>query len=225
MFRLTIANRILFLIVLVFGFHGSVSAQADCSYGLRIYVRDEAGKTIENAKPEVSAVSRKDKVPPGFQVFFSEGAYFAGALMHGSTAHGDFLLRISAEGFETYEGRFKFPVCEIQSYELRLRSPGSARQPRFERLFAVHGKVFDEDRKPFANAKIEAQSADGRLYQTSSNAYGYYKIDLPKGLANIRVTDKRIPDIVFDNYKIETNPSVLNVPVCLKCKQQQQSEN
>ena len=221
MFRHTIANRILFLIILVFGFGLSVNAQADCSYGLRIYIRDEAGKTIENAKHEVSGVSRKDKLPAAFQMFFTEGAYFAGAIMHGSTIHGNFLLRVSAEGFESYERPVNFPVCEIQSYELRLRPKGSARQPQFERLFTVHGKVFDEDKKPFGNAKVEARSADGRVYQTASNAYGYYKIDLPKGTMSIRISDVRIPDVVFDNYKIEKNYSVLNASVCLKCNQRQ----
>jgi hypothetical protein len=224
MFRRVIANRILLLTVLVFVFSLSAYAQKDCAYGFNIYVRDEAGGTIENAKPEVSGVTRKDKLPSAFQVFFSKGAYFVGAVMYGSTINGDFLLRVSADGFETYEQRFKFPVCEVQSYELRLLPQGSTRKPRFERLFNLHGKVFDEDRKPFGSAKIEAKSADGRVYQTSSNAFGYYEIDLPKGLVNIRVTDNRIPDVVFDDFKIEKNRSVLNVPVCLKCKQKQ-SEN
>jgi hypothetical protein len=221
MFRLPIANRILLLIVLVFGFHLSVNAQADCSYGFKIYVRDESGKTIENAKHEVSGVSRKDILPSAVQVFIAEGAYFVRASMYGSTIQGNFLLRVSAEGFETYERQFNFPVCEIQSYELRLPPKGSSLQARFERLFTVHGKVFDEDKKPFGNAKVEARSADGRVYQATSNAYGYYKIDLPKGTMSIRISDARIPDVVFDNYKIEKNYSVLNVPVCLKCNQKQ----
>ena len=221
MFGHAIANRILLLAVLVFGLQWSVNAQDDCSYGFKIYVRDEAGKIIENAKHEVSGVRKRDKLPSAFQLFFTDGAYFAGAVMHSSTIQGDFLLRVSAEGFDTYERQFNFPVCEIQSYELRLRPKGSTRQPQFERLFTVHGKVFDEDRKPFGNAKVEARSADGRVYKTSSNAYGYYKIDLPKGTMSIRISDVRIPEVVFDNYKIEKNYSVLNVPVCLKCHQKQ----
>ncbi|MDT4896352.1 MAG: Carboxypeptidase regulatory-like domain [Acidobacteriota bacterium] len=141
--------------------------------------------------------------------------------MRGSTIRGNFLLRVSAAGFESYERQVKFPVCEIQSYELRLRPQGSTDQAQFERLLTVHGKVFDEDKKPFGNAKIEARSADGRVYQTTSNAYGYYKIDLPKGTMSIRISDVRIPDVVFDNYKIEKNYSVLNASVCLKCNQKQ----
>jgi Carboxypeptidase regulatory-like domain len=221
MLRRTNPGKILTLIVLVFGFSLSVNAQRDCSYGFRIYVRDEAGKTIENAKHEVSGVSQKDKLPAAFQVYFTEGAYFAGAIMRGPTIRGNFLLRVSAAGFETYERQVNFPVCEIQSYELRMRPEGSTRQALFERLFTVHGKVFDEDKKPFGNAKVEARSADGRVYQTTSNAYGYYKIDLPKGTMSIRISDARIPDVVFDNYKIEKNYSVLNAAVCLKCNHNQ----
>jgi hypothetical protein len=221
MSRLTIAGRILFLTILVLSFSLSGKAQADCAYGFKIYVRDEAGKTIENAKPEVSGLTKYDKLPSAFQTNFSAGAYFVGAVMYGSTISGNFLLRVSAEGFEAYERRFNFPVCEIQRYELRLRPKGSMAKAQFVRLFTIHGKVYDEERKPFGNAVIEAGSADGRVYQATSNAYGYFELNVPGGAANIRVSGSKIPDVVFDNYKVEKNYSVLNVPVCLKCSGKQ----
>jgi len=221
MFRLTITVRIFFLIISAFGFCLSARAQKDCAYGFKIYARDEAGKAIENAKPGVSVLSKKDTLPSAFQVVFSEGAYFVGAVMYGSTIGGNFLLRVSAEGFEAYERRFNFPVCEIQRYELRLRPKGSMAKAQFVRLFTVHGKVYDEESKPFGNARIEAGSADGRVYQATSNAYGYFEIYLPGGATDLRVSGSNIPDVVFDNYKVEKNYSVLNVPVCLKCSGKQ----
>jgi len=212
-------NIVLALVALTLGFSLSVKAQADCVYGLRIYARGEAGKAIENAKIEVSGLSQKDKLPPNLvRIYFDRGSYFVGIVDYGSTLPGDYLLRVAAGSFESYERQFKFPVCEIQSFELKLQPKGSTAKAGWERLFTVHGKVFDEEMKPVGNAKIEAAFADGRVYQTSSNAYGFYEIGLPKGVATIRVTDSRIPEIVFRDFKIGKNHSVLNVPVCLKCK-------
>ncbi|HUQ31265.1 MAG TPA: carboxypeptidase-like regulatory domain-containing protein, partial [Pyrinomonadaceae bacterium] len=179
------------------------------------------GRSIENAKPEVSGLTKNDKLPYAFQANFSEGAYFVGANMYGSTISGNFLLRVSATGFEAYERRFNFPVCEIQRYELRLRPKGSTAKAQFVRLFTVHGKVYDEEKKPFGKARIEAVSADGRTYQATSNAYGYFEIYVPVGPTDIRVSGDKFPDVVFDNYKVEKNYSVLNVPVCLKCSRKQ----
>jgi hypothetical protein len=214
-------HKILALVILILSFSFSIEAQEDCVYGFRIYARDETGKAIENAKLEVSGSSEKDKLPSNMNSFAEKSGVYNIHGSGGTTAEGDFLLKISAEGFETFERQFKFPVCELQSFELKLRPAGSTDKVDFERLFTVHGKVLDEDSKPFGNAKVEARISDGRVYQTFSNAYGYYTFDLPNGVATIRVTDSKIPDVVFDNYKIEKNYSVLNVPVCLKCKQKE----
>jgi hypothetical protein len=215
MSRLKTLKRILVLSVLIVGFSFSAEAQKDCSYGYKIYVRDGAGRTIENGKLEVSGL--RVPLPRNANYYVDkDGVYHIEGLM-GSTIKGEFLFRISAEGFETYERRFNFPVCEFQMFELRLQPKGSAAKALYERLFILHGKVFDEDKKPLGNAKVEARSADGRVYETFSNAFGYYEIGLPKGALNIRVSDSRFPAIVFDNYIIEKNYSVLNVRVCLKC--------
>lgn len=220
MSRLKNLNIILALIVLVLGFNFSIKGQEeDCVYGFKIYARDETGKTVANAKVELAGATERDKLPSNVNSYVDKSGVYNVHGFGGTTVKGDFLLKISAEGFEAYERQFNFPVCEIQSFELRLRAVGSTAKAEFERLFTVHGKVFDEDMKPFGNARVEAKSSDGRIYQTSSNAYGYYTFDLPKGVTAIRVTDSKIPDVVFDSYKVEKNYSVLNVPVCLKCKQ------
>jgi hypothetical protein len=174
---------------------------------------------VENAKIELAGASEKDKLPSNVNSYVDKSGVYNVHGFGGMTVKGDFLLKISAAGFEPYERRFNFPFCEIQSFELKLRPAGSTAKAEFERLFTVHGKVFDEDMKPFGNAKVVASNSDGRVYQTNSNAYGYYTFDLPKGVTTIRVTDSKIPDVVFDNYKVEKNYSILNVPVCLKCKQ------
>jgi len=206
------------LLALTFGFSLSVKAQEDCYYGFRIYVRDGTGKTVENGKLEVT---KFDGTPvPGNVTFYidKEGKYNIVGSM-GSTVRGDFLFKISADGLAPYAQKFNFPLCDLQYYELRMQPRGSIAQATFERLLIVHGKVYDEGMKPLGNIKIEAVLNHGRVYQTISNQYGYFELGLPKGVATIRVTDSRIPDVVFENFKIEKNYSVLNVPVCLKCKQ------
>jgi hypothetical protein len=220
MSRLKNLNIILALVVLVLGFNvGAKGQEEDCVYGFKIYARDEAGKMVEKAKLELAGASEKDKLPSNVNSYIDKSGVYNIHGFGGMTVKGDFLLKFSAEGFEAYERQFNFPFCEIQSFELKLRAKGSTAKAEFERLFTVHGKVFDEEMKPLGNTKVVATNSDGRVYQTNSNAYGYYTFDLPKGVTKIRVTDSRIPDVVFDNYKVDKNYSVLNVPVCLKCKQ------
>jgi hypothetical protein len=214
-------NKIVALVVLAFAFSVSAKAQEDCLYGFKIYVRDGTGKRIEKAKLEASGLTEKDKLPDDVKPHLGYSGAYIMANDAGTTVKGDFLLRVSADGFESYERQINFPVCEFQIFELKLRPKDSTAKASFERLFNLHGKVYDEEMKPFGNAKVEAKFTDGRSYQTTSNAYGYYEVDVPEGVANIRVTDSRIPDVGFDNFKIEEDNSVLNVPVCLKCKQKE----
>lgn len=215
-------NQILVLIGLFLGCAFSVKAQEeDCLHGFKIYVHDETGKRIEGAKLEVAGLTEKDKLPADVKPTVGYSGAYIIANDEGTTIDGNFVLKVSAAGFEPYERQIKFPVCEFQIFELKLKPKGSDAKAEFERLFNFHGKVYDEEKKPFANAKIEATYESGKVYQTTSNAYGYYEFDLPKGVANIRVTNSRIPDIHFDNYKVEEDNYVLNVPVCLKCKQKE----
>lgn len=211
-------DRIMALTVLACALSLHAQAQQDCLYGFKIYVRDQAGKTVKDAKVEVAGVTKDDKLPADVKPLLGyTGAYLLSNDV-GQTIDGDFVLRVSADGFETYEWKFNFPECELQIYDLRLQPKGSTDKVGFERLFNLHGRVYDEDSKPFAGAKVEAKFADGRVFQATSNAYGYYEMDVPKGVANIRVTGSRIPEVNFDKFDVEEDNFVLNVPVCLKCK-------
>ena len=211
--------RILGLIAFLFAFGLSAEAQEDCLYGFKIYIHDQAGKAVKGAKLEAAGVTEKDVLPADVKPLVSYSGAYVIANDAGRTVKGDFVLKASAEGFETYERRVNFPVCELQRYELRLRPKGSAGEASFDRLFNLHGTVFDEAQKPFGGASVEATFASGRVFQATSNAYGYYEMDVPEGAASIRVTNGRIPDVSFDKFTVEDGNTVLNVPVCLKCKQ------
>lgn len=212
---------ILALVALALGSSLTAAAQDDCLYGYKIYVRDEAGKPVENAKLEVSGVTEKDKLPADMKPFLG----FSGAYIitgdEGTTLDGNFLLKVSATGFETYERKFSFPECEYQTIELKLSAEGSKAKATFERLSNLHGMVYDEDMKPFGGAKVEISYTGGQVLHAASNAYGYYEIDLPRGAATVRVTGDGIPDVVFENYKLDEDRPTLNVPVCKKCKEKE----
>ncbi|MDT4968745.1 MAG: hypothetical protein QOJ64_3482 [Acidobacteriota bacterium] len=211
--------KILVMVILAFGVSFRVSAQRDCVYGFKIYARDEAGEAIESGKLEVETLSSGGKLPGNVSHYVDPGGIYKVLGLMGTTLKGNFLFRISAPGFEVYERRFNFPLCEIQSYELRLSAKSSSAKSQFERLLILHGKVFSEEMKPITSAKVVATFANGRAYRANSNAYGYYELAVPKGVANIRVAVQGSPDVAFENYRIETDYSVLNVPVCLNCKQ------
>lgn len=212
------SRRTLVLLILACGLSLSANAQEKCLYGFKIYVHDQTGKTIRDAKLEATGATDKDKLPADVKPIISySGAYLLSS-DEGTTIDGDFLLRVSADGFETYEWKFNFPDCEMEIYELRLQPKSAAAKASFERLFNLHGRVYDEASKPFGEAKIEATFADGRVYQATSNAYGYYEMDVPPGVANIRVTNSRIPEVAFEKFEVADGNTVLNVPVCLKCK-------
>ncbi len=213
------ASRILVLIVFLFGVSLGVEAQEDCLYGFKIYVHDQAGKAVKGAKLEAAGVTEKDVLPADVKPIVSYSGAYMLANDAGTTIKGDFLLKASADGFETYERRINFPVCQLQRFELRLRPKGSTAEASFDRLFNLHGTVYDEAQKPFGGANVEATYANGRVFQATSNAYGFYEMDVPEGAASVRVTNSRIPDISFDKFTVEDGNTVLNVPVCLKCKQ------
>ena len=212
-------SRIVALTVFLFASGLNAWAQENCLHGFKIYVHDQAGKAVKGAKLEAAGVTEKDVLPADVKPMVGYSGAYVIADDAGTTIKGDFLLKVSADGFEPYERRINFPVCELQRFELRLQPKGSKAEASFERLFNLHGTVFDEAQKPFGGANVEATFASGRVFQATSNAYGFYEMDVPEGAASVRVTNSRIPDISFDKFTVEDGNTVLNVPVCLKCKQ------
>ena len=92
-------NIILALLALTFGLSLSAKAQEDCVYGFRISVRDDTGKAVENGKLEVTRFNGTQV--PGNVIFYidKERIYNINGGM-GSTVRGDFIFKISAEGFD-----------------------------------------------------------------------------------------------------------------------------
>lgn len=216
--RLAHLRRILALMVFVLGCVASAEAQVDCYYGYKIYVRDEAGKVIGNGDFKVTAL--KGPWPQNAKYYIDDNAIYHIMGVMNTTIRGDFRLMVSAPGFEPFERTFNFPVCETQWFELRLQPKGSSVMAHYQRLNTLRGQVFDEEKKPVVDVKVEVKSGDGRVYQTLTNFSGYYDLGVPEGVADIRISGRGFSDIVFNNHKVADVSTVLDVPVCLKCVRQ-----
>jgi hypothetical protein len=210
-------SRVFVVITLLFCCDSSATSQADCAYGYRIYIRDGSGKSITNAKVEVFGLSEGDKLPAAFQNAFINRVYFVGFVMYGCSYPGHFLLRVSAKGFQSYEQPITFTEGLV-ACELTLQPKGSTMNVNFEILATLHGRLVDQEGRPFGGGQIDATKGRGRVYQDYSSEYGYYNLDLPKGVNTIRFTGTDIAPIVFENYRIEGKDPNLDVSVCRKCK-------
>jgi hypothetical protein len=129
-------------------------------------------------------------------------SYFVGFIAYGCSYPGHFLLKVSSEGFQSYERPITFTEGLV-ACELTLQPKDSRISPEFEMLAELHGRVVDQEGKPYGGAQIEATNERGRLYQDYSNEGGYYSVDLPKGLNTLRITGQH---------------QSLNLSVCKKCK-------
>lgn len=205
------------MVLLLVGCSASAKSQADGTYGYRIYLRDGSGNSVPYAKVEVFGASEKDRLPTAFKNLFTSGAYFVGFIMYGIAYPGDFRLRVSAEGFQSYERPITFTEGLV-ACELTLPPVGSMLTGQFEILATLHGRVVDQKARPFSGAQIEAKNAHGKVYQDKSNESGYYSLDLPKGIYTVRLTGTEIAPVVFENYKVQDKYANLNVRVCRKCR-------
>lgn len=171
-------HRILFLIFCIFGLNFIVNAQFDCRYGLQIYIFDEKGKPIENAKHEIFGVNKNDALPSYIKLYKLDGVYYV--IGDADTKiKGDFLLKISVEGFDVFEQKFNFSECEVQRFTLKLKPKGSNALTRFERFSILTGTVLDPLGSVVPNAKVTAINLKGDKYETITDDEGIYVLNLP----------------------------------------------
>jgi hypothetical protein len=217
MFLLKKSSIVFALMILVSASASAAKSQADCMYGYRIYIRDNSGKSIANAKVEVFDLSERDRLPAALQNTFINGAYFVGFIMYGCSYPGHFLLRVSADGLQRYERPITFTEGLV-ACDLTLKPNGSGTNADFEMLATLRGKIVDQNGRPFGGARVEAKDKHGRIHEDFSSEYGLYNFDLPNGLSTIRITGSDIKSIVFENYRIEGRNPSLDVKVCRGCK-------
>jgi len=177
--------QVLVLFILLCGFSYSVKSQADCRYGLKFIVRDEAGKTIENAKLELIGSDSKTKLPSYVKLIRLDDAYVFTSTA-GQTVNGNFQVKISADSFSVYEQKVNFPVCKIQTFEIKLKVLENT-----EKLITLSGVTFANAQKAvlsgnvydaygalIVEAKITVINEKGEKFETVTNDEGFYILDL-----------------------------------------------
>jgi hypothetical protein len=175
------------LIVLIFGISHSVKSQADCRYGLKFFVQDEAGKTIENAKLELVNLDSRLKLPSYVRLIRIDDAYLFTS-KSGTTVNGDFQLNISADGFEIYQQKVNFPICKIQNFDIKLKPLTNEKNTSI-----LRGTVYDQLGEVIQSAKIIIIDRNGKRFETLTNENGAYEIKLPF-------------TVYKENYDIRTSP-------------------
>jgi hypothetical protein len=165
--------QVLILIGLVCSFSFSIKAQADCRYGLKFFVQDEAGKTIENAKLELVSLDSKSKLPSYVKLIRIDNAYLFTSHA-GTTVSGDFQVIVSAEGFETHQQKVNFPVCRIQDFDINLKS-----LTKEQNTSILSGSVYDAYGAVIIKAKVTAKNEKGETFEAETNNEGIYFLKLP----------------------------------------------
>lgn len=183
------------LFILLFGFSYSVKSQADCRYGLKFIVQDETGKNIENVKLELTGLDSKTKLPSYVKLIRLDDAYVFTSWA-GQTVNGNFQVRISADGFNVYEQRVNFPVCKIQTFEIRLKILKNA-----EKLIKMSenaltnaqkailsGTIYDAVGAIVPEVKVTAINEKGEKFEAITNNEGVYSLNLPYNLYEARTS-------------------------------------
>ncbi|MGI8640038.1 MAG: carboxypeptidase-like regulatory domain-containing protein [Pyrinomonadaceae bacterium] len=164
--------QILVLIVLVCGFSSSVKAQADCRYGLKFFVQDEAGKVIENAKLELVGLDSKSNLPSYVKLLRMDDAYIFTSNA-GQTVNGDFQVNISADGFRIHQQKVNFPICKVQNFDVKLK-PLTNEQINS----TLSGTVYDANGSVIVKAKVTAINQKGEKFEVLTNEEGIYSLNL-----------------------------------------------
>ncbi|HYW70383.1 MAG TPA: carboxypeptidase-like regulatory domain-containing protein [Pyrinomonadaceae bacterium] len=212
-----ICKRLFTVTVLIVWCCCVAKSQADCIYGYKVYVLDNHGRRVANAKLEVTSSTEADKLSPALQNFQIREAYFVGFVMRGCSYPGNFILRVSADGLKSYERPITFTEGLV-ACELRLQPAASNSADLFLELATAGGKIVDENKLPYRGAHIEAISETGRIHLADSDEYGNYEFDLPKGVYKVRVTSSDTAPIILEKQEIQSKFQRLDVTVCRTCQ-------
>ncbi len=165
--------KVLQILVIVLVCSFSIKAQADCRYGLKFFVQNEAGNIIENAKLELVSLDNRLKLPSYVKLIRIDGAYLFNSHA-GTTVNGDFQVSISADGFEIHQQKVNFPVCKIQDFEINLKPLAKEQNTSI-----LSGSVYDAYGALIIKAKVTAINEKGERFETETNNEGIYILDLP----------------------------------------------
>ena len=185
------------LIICLGGFVINNYAQPCAGFSVYVFVKNQSLQDIKNAK--VKAIQL---LPDGKQKLntesaaFKEDAYFEkpgydlsfGLPKLGEFYKDDFILRVSAKGFETGETKVHFPECATRFFEFILPPSGSKTKAEVAELGFLSIGVKDQNGDKIINAKVKAIGEGGKIYEAKIDRWGDYEIKLlPTGEYDIEV--------------------------------------
>jgi hypothetical protein len=178
-------------IIFIWLFGVEICARSCDGFTVSVAVRDEAYEII-NDEAEVSVIrvtadagredfAKSDQPEDGFHRFEFK------LPPTGERFRDDFIIKISAESFQTVEHRVNFPNCRERTFEAVLQPEGTDQKSVVTELIAMIGKVVDADGREVAAAVITAATEDGRTYEAETDEYGAYLMNIDGGIYVIKV--------------------------------------
>jgi Carboxypeptidase regulatory-like domain len=211
--------KVLQVLVLILGLTVFSNAQ-ECGYTfLKIYLKDNEGKSIKTA--EIKTLGKDlnkedflhypkneisyDKLRKNISWSEAEQAYFGSEGMCGG--HREVGLRISATGFETFDKIIDLPLGWT-TFSIKLNRKGTNETAKAERWTHFSGKVFDENQAviPFVDLVIINKS--GMRFEVKSDDNGYFDFDLPIGTYVVRVSKPGFKNLNVINFQIENSETI-----------------
>jgi len=224
--------KILQVLILLLAFSSFAKSQA-CGYTFMIlYLTDSNGQTIKNARIDVFDrdfknkffLYRKNNEPSKLLWSEEKQAYFGREGMCGG--HYDIGFRISAEGFEEFDLITDLPLGWT-AYSINLKPLKSNESVKVSSLTSVQGILTDRSNQRIGNVQVSAFEKERKIFETISDANGFYQLFLPQGtydikfavegfkvanLENVRIIDTKGKyfDWVLDVSDVISHPPVVN---------------
>lgn len=107
----------------------------------------------------------------------------------------DYVVKVLAPGFQTYEQEAKFHYCRNTDLDITLKTVLSGRSKdgvsgKTDRV-VVTGVVADSNHAAIKGVKVIAEGTDGKVFQAVTGKNGDYEISVPKGDYTLRYSGGR----------------------------------
>lgn len=178
---------VLFLLLPAYG-------QIDCYVASKISIKDPTGDLVWTAKvelfntdgdnPRKFILEGKRKPGEDWHEIISLMGAFRGADGRHWSVDEDYVLKISAPGFKTYEQETKFYNCRGTDLEIVLKplnSRSNGNVPVKKDSAILKGVVADTGHAPIKGVPVIVERSDGKIFQTATGEDGSYSITLEKG--------------------------------------------
>lgn len=163
--------RLLILAGLLGIFSPLVKAQADCLFNFRLSLSDNKGTILNNA--QVKFGERELNYSADQRAYNYSNLSSCSAKIKG-------LLRVSAAGFEKFEGEIEINAS-FSSFGLRLKRKNSAQKALFEELSVFSGVVTDANNASIENTRVILTAENGKRTELLTKEDGSFRVDIESG--------------------------------------------